>query len=367
MYRDTKTVYRFLRKTVGDCTSEGALVVAVLDTSMPDDYETERFFGLFDGNVEFRSADGNVEYLPQNVADLPSSWNTLSEVNYKPPSASEDAPGADEDKPKGNGRSEREVSGVVPETIGSLHDLSEAVLDSRQTVTVFNHSGGEIEELRSYFDTFGVEVSTSEADSGPADFGVLHQGDEFLAAAPLTALATAVNVETIDIKGVPEDHFGQLLLAHVDQSAFAARDVWRRFLIRMSRHIELRALRSGTGTFHAGFQELSRIYDDYGTRGVYSEMADSGVSVHLYGVPDIEELSDFDDAFTVHPEEDDEIAKTWFLVYTDGGNRSATLVAEEKEDGRYHGFWSFEDRVAQKAAEYIEKTYPESTKQATGD
>jgi hypothetical protein len=353
---------------VGGCSEKGALSVAVLDTGVPDEYETKRFFGLFDGTVEFRSAEGKVEYRPQNVPGVSRGWKTVSEVEARPQSPAKtdlefNGDGSTEDR-----QEHQTVADALPDTIESLHSLAESVLGSRQTVTVFNHSDGEMEKVRSYFDTFGVDVSTSDTENGPADFAVLHQGKEFLAAAPLGALSTAIDVEEVDLgEDVPEDHFGQLLLAHIDQSAFAAREVWRRFLIRMSRHIELRALRSGNGTFHAGFQELSRIYDDHGTRGVYTEIADSGIDVHIYGTPDIDDVSGFDDSFTVHTDEENEIATTWFLVYTDGADRSATLVAEEKEDGRYHGFWSFDESVAKKATEYIESTYPESDKRAKGD
>lgn len=356
MYRDGKTVYKFLRKTVGDCVGRGAFVVALLDTGMPEEYEEERIHGIFDGDVEFRSEGGGVEYRSDTVAGMARDWTTLWKIDEALPASGET--GDREGEPHEERRSV--VAEAVPDELGSLHELAEAVLGSRQTVTVFNHTGGtELGDVREYFERFGVEIVHAEVEEGPVDFAVLHQGNEFLAAAPVAALGTAVDVETLDIQSESRDHqLGQVLLAHVDTSAFAARDVWRRFLIRMSRHIELRALRSGSGVLHVGFQTLSRFYDEYGTRRVYSEIADAGVEVHLYGVPDLDSISDIDDSLNVHAEDDDEIARTWFLVHDDGD--AATLVAEEQDSGSYRGFWSFDPSVAEAARKYIEGEFGET-------
>ena len=352
MYRDGKTVYKFLRKTVGDCVGRGALVVALLDTGIPEEYEGERILGIFDGDVEFRSEGGTVEYRSDTVAGMQRDWTTVWGLDEPFPASGR----TDREAGKGKrGGGDTVVAESVPDEVGSLHELAESVLGSRQTVTVFNHTGGtELDEIRGYFERFGVDIAHTDVGAEPVDFAVLHQGSEFLAAAPVAALRTAVDVETLDARSVARDrHLGQVLLAHVDTSAFAARDVWRRFLIRMSRHIELRALRSGSGVFHVGFQRLSRFYDEYGTRRVYSEVADAGVDVHLYGTPDLDEAADIDGCLTAHPEEDEEIAKTWFLVY-DGEDDSATLVAEEQDSGSYRGFWSFDTEVAEAARGYIE-------------
>ncbi|MFP4188634.1 MAG: DICT sensory domain-containing protein [Halobacteriales archaeon] len=357
MYRDGKTVYKFMRKTVGDCTSRGALVVALLDTGVPEENEKEQILGIFDGDIEFRSEGGTVEYRSERVPGMSRDWKTLWTVGEAVP-ASEST----EVVNGGEGGGDRESSNVgvsVPDDLSSLHELAETVLNSRQTLTIFNQTDGmDLDSVKDYFDTFGVDVVTAEVDFGPVDFAVLHKGDEFLAAAHIAALGTAVDIETLDVEtGTPDRQLGQVLLAHVDSSAFAARRVWKRFLIRTSRHIELRALRSGTGVLHVGFQTLSRFYDKHGTRRVYSEIVDAGVDVHLYGVPDIDDVGAINEGITVHPEDGEEIARTWFLVY-DGGDDTATLISEEQESGSYRGFWSFDGTVAEAARRYIETAYP---------
>jgi len=350
MYRDTKTVYKFLRETVGDCVGKGALVVALLNAGLLDE-EEGRIEGVFDGDVEFRMEGGSVEHRSDTVAGMARDWKALGGVG-EAPRASE---GATEGDGREGGAARSALAEAVPDEVGSLHELSEAVLGSRQTLTVFNHTGGtDLDDIREYFGRFNVDINHVEVDTETVDFAVLHKGSESLAAAPVAALGTAVDVETFGARSEDtSQHLGQVLLAHVDKSAFAARDVWKRFLIRMSRHIELRSIRSGSGVFHAGFQRLSRFYNQHRTRRVYSEIADTGVDVHLYGVRDIDDVGDIDDRLTVHAEDDEEIARTWFLVY-DGPDDAATLVAEEQESGSYRGFWSFDPAVTEAAREYLE-------------
>jgi DICT domain-containing protein len=119
----------------------------------------------------------------------------------------------------------------------------------------------------------------------------------------------------------------------------------------------MRALNVGGGTLHAGFQRLDRVDDEQGTRELYERLAESGVSVNIYGTPAAvprEEL------YTVHAGEDAELADSWFVVFDgdDAASQAGALVSEETEAGRYSGFWSFQTALVDAVDDYLERTYP---------
>jgi hypothetical protein len=61
---------------------------------------------------------------------------------------------------------------------------------------------------------------------------------------------------------------------------------------------------------------------------------------------------------TTHAEPVPELADCWFVVY-DGGDRpdrSAALLAEEREDGVY-GFWTFETETVDRIDAYLDRAY----------
>ncbi|MFC6785157.1 DICT sensory domain-containing protein [Halobaculum halobium] len=109
----------------------------------------------------------------------------------------------------------------------------------------------------------------------------------------------------------------------------------RRSLLAVSREIEDRAHRVGTGTLRASFQRFSAFRPQV---GVYSYLAaDTDLSVHVHGVDD----------WDVPPipgvryhAVDDELERFWVLAF-DGGDegQACGLVAREDSDG-YTGFWT---------------------------
>jgi hypothetical protein len=125
-------------------------------------------------------------------------------------------------------------------------------------------------------------------------------------------------------------------------------------LIEMSRYIEARAWETEMGRLHSGFQHLSRIDDERGTRQVYERLADTGVEVHVYGVPDVE--TDLD--LAVHGHDSEELRTTWFVVYehpTDPSEHAALVAV--LEDGRWDGFWTYRPGVVSEVATYLTDTY----------
>ncbi|MHC3439018.1 hypothetical protein ACYJ1Y_13195 [Natrialbaceae archaeon A-gly3] len=118
------------------------------------------------------------------------------------------------------------------------------------------------------------------------------------------------------------------------------------------------AWEAGSGTLRSSFQRLSRIDDEVGTREVYDQLAETDVSVHIYGVPDrVPELE-----VTVHGGDSDVYRDAWFVIYRPNHlenspteERGAALVALETEPRVWNGFWTYDDdRVADSEA-YIDR------------
>jgi len=346
VYRDFETVFQFVQSLTGSVADSGGLCVLQAYTDVAAEAELERLRGLVDGVVEVRERDGAAQLRVIGPDSVPGEWRPVEgprrpETNGSSARRSTETP------------AERVESDAVPERVSSLSSLIDRVTGSGQTLTLANFDGTEdrFAQLADYFDTFNVTVREGSLDrEAPRDVALLHSGDRFRSAAPVQSLVDAIAVESEQFETVPE------LLAQVNQSVFGTSDVWRQALVRTSRLVEMTAMREETGTLHAGFQSFSRFCADEATRELYRQIADLGVTVHVYGRPDAEPPDDR--TFVVHPEQGDEIARSWFVVYeSDRSDRAAALVAEEREGRCYHGFWTYRPENVSPIARYLEATY----------
>ena len=125
----------------------------------------------------------------------------------------------------------------------------------------------------------------------------------------------------------------------------------------MSRYVEARAWNGDGGRLHAGFQQLSRLDDERGTRRVYERLGDDPtVETHVYGVPDSRpSLSGVE----VHGDRAEELRRSWFVVY-DPPNRpddAAALVVYRTDAGTWEGFWSYDPGTVREVHDYLTETY----------
>lgn len=238
-------------------------------------------------------------------------------------------------------------------SVSSLADLIEAVDDERLTLTVVNAGRGTVDRLAPLFDRLQVDVRAATLDVDvPTDVALLHRGGDLLAAdavAPL--LATAEGLDD------PADsrRTGSEILERASRALYNVDASGRSELVRTSRLVETIAARTGTGTLHAGFQQLSRLADDAETLRLYRRLADADVDVHLYGDPDAR----LPETFTVHGAPAEELAETWFVVFDGAGNtrRMGALLARETTPGRYNGFWSYQPPVVAGLVAYLDAEY----------
>lgn len=124
-------------------------------------------------------------------------------------------------------------------------------------------------------------------------------------------------------------------------------------LIVMSRYIEARALRSGAGELHVGFQRLSRLEDEYGTQQVYRELGESGVETHIYGVGSDE--TDYPDGLIAHEHDSVEHRRSWFQSFepADEDQTPVVLVAWQTGENVWRGTWSFDTAFTHAVADYV--------------
>lgn len=119
----------------------------------------------------------------------------------------------------------------------------------------------------------------------------------------------------------------------------------RRELLAVSREIEDRAYRVGTGVLRVGFQTAAAFDTQL---DAYRHLAtETTLEIHVYGVdqserslPDIEGIT--------HHGGDDAIDRYWALAFDGGGDdaQSCGLLAQERSDG-YDGFWTNDPAIVE--------------------
>jgi len=123
---------------------------------------------------------------------------------------------------------------------------------------------------------------------------------------------------------------------------FPDSDTEKLLLIAVSRAIERRAYEAGAGTLRVGFQRLSRLVDEPGTRRVYEQLATTDVAVHAYGVGDTELPESL--SVTAHTGETDLHRRGWFVVFQPPADSEVTpvaLYAIAVGDNQWDGFWTY--------------------------
>ncbi|WP_255149100.1 DICT sensory domain-containing protein [Halorarius halobius] len=205
-------------------------------------------------------------------------------------------------------------------------------------------------ELPGIADRFGARNVTVEYTRLPAvddeAFVVVSRDGAFVGSVGLAPVRSRSDDGSGGLDGPVEWRLDSVamerLLELLDDVAYTSLD--RRQMLATSREIEDRAWRVGRGRLYTGFQSFSAMRDQV---GVYRRLATKpGLDVHVFGEPDWEPPPM--ETVAVHPSDDPDIARTWFVVF-EGTDRldSCALLAEERSPGEFYGFWTYDpDRVA---------------------
>lgn len=237
----------------------------------------------------------------------------------------------------------------------SLRDVIREVEGRRKTLTLFNPPDPSIErDLAAYLDDRNVGVRTATTDTGhPEGVAVLYQGQQVLTSTSVGALHDLLDEPRPGEAGLGVDDAAHAtLLSHLEETTFASFDVEQ--LVAASREIEDRAWRVGVGTLRAGFQRATTLD---GEADVYRDLTERPLDLHVYAVPDGEPPSL--PGVTVHLTEADEIADHWFVVFDGGGDdeQKCALLAEERGDRDFYGFWTYEPDVVDRIADHLATRY----------
>lgn len=234
-------------------------------------------------------------------------------------------------------------------------DLREAIDDvrrKRKTLIVYSDDATDIADE---FDSKNVTVQYRRLRGvGPDEFLVIRDEGGFKGAIGLASLREFLTPPVL----VPwSDEFDPSsfrdLVALLDRTLFTSFD--KRQMLAASREFEDRAWRVGDGTLHVGFQSLSAFRDQ---TNVYRHLAnETDLDIHIYGRADWGPPRI--PSTTFHAKVTGEIGTVWFIVYDGGGDerQKCALVAEERADGRYFGFWTYNTSTVDDLRAHLEETY----------
>jgi hypothetical protein len=213
-------------------------------------------------------------------------------------------------------------------------------------ITVYRR--GEAESVEGWFDSHGPDLERrSLPDGGPESFVVVERDGAFagaLGTAELSWLLEPPIVRPGDRNGVSEGY--RALFDALDDTVFTA--MTRRELLAVSREIEDRAYRVGTGVLRVGFQTAAAFdaqLDAY--RALATETA---LEIHVYGVDPSERPQPGIEGITCHGGSD-AIDRYWALAFDGGGDdgRACGLLAQERSAG-YDGFWTDDAAIVERIA-----------------
>lgn len=218
-------------------------------------------------------------------------------------------------------------------------------------MTGFDDLMSSVREDRKQFDVYAPDDETAVAnvltahnvdverrslpDGGPGPFLVVKEDGEFAGAIPFSELDGLLEPplqRPPALEGVSDGY--RVLFEALDGTVFTA--LGRRDLLAVTREIEERAFRVGSGTLRACFQSFDRFRPQV---DVYRELAgDTDLDVHVYGTPnwEVPEIA----GLTYHELDGGAARRYWVLALeAEAGTVTNALVAVEREAG-YDGFWT---------------------------
>lgn len=248
----------------------------------------------------------------------------------------------------------------------SLIEIISGVEAREATLTVFDPDPTVAETLAEHFADRNLRVVAERPADGPTGYAVLARDGEFVTATAIDELLPDPDDGDESAEGNGEaasQRVGQPVLDHLDETLFTSYS--RADMVAASREIEDRAWRVGDGELHAGFQTLdvltgeSNTYDRLGTK--------ERLDVHAYAAAEGE--SPDTEQYTVHIGRTAEIRETWFVAYDGGGFDGAkcVLLAEEREPGRFYGFWSYDPDTVDRVIDYLTERYGTSERHGEDD
>jgi DICT domain-containing protein len=251
---------------------------------------------------------------------------------------------------------------------GSIAEFVDGADTSAATLLVLNRTQPAplLSLLERAFASQPVHVEERSVPGPIEDEVVLLTADGVVASSPLSALAESfllINADRfrtgandLEAEAVPTV-LRELTDIEFQLEGYPASSKEKLLLIVMSRFGEARALRAGAGELHTGFQRLSRLDDEYGTRTVYERLGNTDVETHVYGVDS--ERTAIPPGVAGHAGDGEEYRRSWFVVFEPADGVAAepvALVAWETGDNRWEGMWTFDAGRTAAVGDYVRTT-----------
>jgi hypothetical protein len=256
VYVEAEQLFAFLNTLGPKVTDRGGVFIAALYTHSIEERVQSRVEPLFDGRVELRESPTGSEVRIRSPDGETTAWEPFEGNGV----------------PRESGPSEDRERGESP-TFESLGELIQRIESSRLTLSVYNPIGADLGPLRTRMDRLNVRLESIETPKVPDYVAMLHRDGEFLVAEPLDSLLSSLSLD--ELRNAESEL--SPIIEHVDGTVSGISGVAKPLLIRASRMFELLAYRSGQGTLHAGFQDLSRFVDDDHVTRLYEGIAGAGV------------------------------------------------------------------------------------------
>ncbi|WP_226041038.1 DICT sensory domain-containing protein [Natrinema sp. DC36] len=240
--------------------------------------------------------------------------------------------------------------------MNSLETLIERIERRRKTLEVHTDDDAVGAELGRQFETRNVDVTHRSLGSlDDSGFVIVRSADgEFRGAMGIDQFRAVLSPEIHPPWELADaDHDRSELFDFLENTLFTAYD--RRQMVATAREIEERAWRVGSGRLYAGFQRAAALAAQ---TAVYERLGSHGslaVAVFLDDAWDRAAL----DGVTVVSEPDSELGEYWFVAFDGGDNEMETcaLLAEERRDGAFYGFWTYDPSMVDELVTYLETTY----------
>lgn len=217
-----------------------------------------------------------------------------------------------------------------------LQSLLDSVRTQDRRFIIYRPTAERLHEQ--WFRNHNVDVEYRPLPAGsPGSFLVIERDGAFAGAIGLDDLDTLLQSPIVVPDRLSEVTEGyQVLFDVLSDTVFTAMS--RRELLVVSREIEDRAYRVGTGTLRVSFQKFSAFRSQI---GVYRSLAhETDVTIHIYAHPDWTppEL----EGVTYHRLAADPLERYWALAFTGGPTemQASGLLAREAPSDAYTGFWT---------------------------
>lgn len=234
----------------------------------------------------------------------------------------------------------------------SLRDQLGEIEARQQVLEVHTTRDRVAAEFELQFSTRNVRVVRSPIPSN-ADRGfvIVRDGDgEFRGALGIDHLRAVLSPEIHPpwALGDADVNYSKLF-GFLDNTLFTSYD--RRQMLAASREIEERAWRIDAGALFVGFQNSAALDSQV---SVYERLIrDRNLDVTIFVEDEYEDrIADEIDVIT---DAGGEIGAFWFVIFDGGGSdlSKCGLLAEERDPGRYYGFWTYDPERIDEIVSYL--------------